>query len=86
MSTVARKTNMTQREVKDVLDTTIAFVREVIADDKEVRFPNFGTFKLKKIAARVRRNPSTGDNFEAPAKVKLQFKTSPNWDKTEEEK
>ncbi|RYH14123.1 HU family DNA-binding protein [archaeon] len=85
VSAVAKKTNMTQEEVKSVLNSSISFIKEVVMADKEVRFANFGTFKLKKISARRRRNPSTGDYFEASAKTKLQFKSSPKWDKSDEE-
>lgn len=40
----------------------------------EVRIAGFGTFKLKKRAARQGRNPATGAPMDIPAKETITFK------------
>eukprot|EP01039_Chlorochromonas_danica_P000154 gene153-163_t len=55
---------------------TDVITKEVIENGKEIRLNSFGTFKMKFIPARVRRNPRTGKNVECAEKRKLTFKAS----------
>lgn len=53
---------------------TIAALIETLKKDNSVTIKGFGTFTLKSIAARTRRNPKTGGKVDAPAFKKITFK------------
>jgi DNA-binding protein HU-beta len=40
-----------------------------LSNNREIKFPGFGTFKPKKRAARTGRNPHTGDKVPIPARI-----------------
>jgi nucleoid DNA-binding protein len=54
-------------------------LEQILAEAKEkgsVNVKGFGTFNIKSVAARTRRNPKTGAAVQAPAFKKLTFKMS----------
>jgi DNA-binding protein HU-beta len=58
------------------LDKTLVQIVDEVKKDGSVTVKGFGTFTLKEIAARTRRNPKTGAAVQAPAFKKLTFKMS----------
>jgi len=79
---VARVTNNLKAEGKDVTQSTVApIVNEVFSviqdrlyQEEEVKIADFGSFKTTKRAARVGRNPATGEEVNIPAKNAVSFK------------
>lgn len=59
------------------LDKTLRqVIDEVKSSGGSLTIKGFGTFTLKEVAARTRRNPKTGEAVEAPGFKKLTFKMS----------
>lgn len=59
---------------EQIFETILRAIRE---DDKHRFLVNgFGTFELKKSAARKGRNPATGAEIDIPAKTTVKFKAA----------
>ena len=65
-----RKTGLTEAAVTAALDVISA----ALAEGDEVRLVGFGTFEVKKRAARTGRNPKTKEPVEIPASKVPAFK------------
>lgn len=70
---LAEKTSLTKTEVTSVVDSIVETVEnEVYINGGTLNF-GLGTFKQKKTADKVGRNPRTGQAVDIPAKTKLAF-------------
>lgn len=56
------------------MEMTVATLIETLKKDGTATIKGFGTFNLKQVAARQRRNPKTGGAVDAPAFKKITFK------------
>jgi len=65
-----------KREVGDAVKATFDAVFEALADGDEVTIPSFGKFEVRQVAARVGRNPRTGERVDIPAHSTPKFKPS----------
>lgn len=70
---VAENTGMTQKDVTVIVDTFVDTVMDSIKDGK-VSISGFGTFEVVERAARMGRNPQTGNEIEIPASKAPKFK------------
>lgn len=61
-----------EQALSDVFEATAA----VIKRDGVARIPGFGTFKIKRRAERMSRNPRTGEQIKVAARDALTFKPS----------
>lgn len=58
------------------MDLTIKEVVEKLKAEGSLTIKGFGSFTLKEVAARTRRNPKTGESVDAPGFKKIAFKMS----------
>ncbi len=73
----ASRPDLSKRQVSDVVDSVFENLARAIRRDKRFSVPGFGTFVVKRRAARVGRNPQTGVAIEiAPTKT-VGFKPAP---------
>jgi DNA-binding protein HU-beta len=69
--------DLSKRQVADVVDAVFDNLSRAIRREKRFSMPGFGTFVVKRRAARVGRNPQTGAAIEiAPTKT-VGFKPAP---------
>jgi DNA-binding protein HU-beta len=69
--------DLSKRQVSEVVDSVFDNLVRAIRKDKRFSMPGFGTFTVKRRAARVGRNPQTGAEIQiAPTKT-VGFKPSP---------
>lgn len=61
------------KAVEGVFDAVVT----ALLADTAVAFSNIGTIRPMEIGPRVRRNPKTGENFDAPAATIVKWKSSP---------
>jgi len=71
---IARDAEVTQRQASVMVDSMINIVMEAVAKGEKVQLLGFGTFEAKHRAARVGRNPATGEAVEIPETVVPVFK------------
>ena len=71
---VANETNLTQLDVKKIVQKTLDAVVDSLAKGETVELRNFGVFKVKQRRGRMGRNPRTGDEVPVPEKKVVVFK------------
>jgi len=67
VASVAEKTDLTKKEAEKVIAEVFASIEEALAKGDKVQLVGFGTFEVKERAARVGRNPRTGEQIEIAA-------------------
>ncbi|MFD0893016.1 HU family DNA-binding protein [Luteolibacter ambystomatis] len=66
----------TKRAADEALDAVLGAIEKGIKKDKKVQIIGFGTFEVKKRAARLGRNPKTGESMKIAASKTVGFKAS----------
>jgi len=67
-----------KRAAEDAVAAVLASISKGIKKDKKVQLIGFGTFSVKKRAARMGRNPKTGESMKIKASKSVGFKCSSN--------
>lgn len=86
---VAVATGMTQKASKPVVETIMSVIKNALKNGDSVKIVNFGKFSVVDRAARMGRNPQTGEPLEIPAKKAIKFKSGKalsdavNWEDTD---
>lgn len=68
--------DMSKKEANELLDTLFKFIVSDLKKGNRVRIPGFGILMVRKSAARMARNPATGEAISVPAKKKIRFRPS----------
>lgn len=64
---VARNAGVTKAEAARVVEAVIKSVTDALAAGEKVTVTGFGTFEVRQRAARMGRNPQTGETIQIPA-------------------
>ena len=70
----AERAGATQKDTDRILEAVLGIVTETLGDGDRVQLTGFGTFEVKERAARVGRNPHTGETTKIPATQVVSFK------------
>jgi DNA-binding protein HU-beta len=70
---LAEELELPKRQVVDVIEALLEKVTDVLKSGDKVQLTPFGQFKVRDRAARVARNPKTGEPIKVPAKRVLKF-------------
>lgn len=62
------------RAVADVIERALREIAGAIQRDGKVTLPGFGSFTVRRTAARIGRNPQTGEVIEIAAATTVGFK------------
>lgn len=73
---LAHNHGMTKAEAKRALDAVLSYITTVVDAGGTVALTGFGTFVQRRRAARVGRNPQTGEAVEIAASTSLGFRPS----------
>jgi len=72
---IADRFHQTKLVANRLVQDVIQLMFETTIEDGRLRLPNgYGTLKVKKLKARVARNPQTGESVNVPAKTKIVFR------------
>ena len=71
---VSNETNLTQIDVKKIVQRSLDVILESLERGETVELRNFGVFKVKTRRGRIGRNPRTGDEVTVPEKKVVVFK------------
>ena len=74
IAAVAEKAELSKKDAEAAITATIDAITEALSQDEKVQLVGFGSFEVKKRAARVGRNPKTKEAIEIPASVVPVFK------------
>lgn len=70
---IASKAGLTQKKAAEVLEATLAAIEDSLQKGNEVRLVGFGSFKVRRSAARKGVNPRSGQPLEVAAKDRVRF-------------
>jgi len=73
---VADESKVAKKDVKKVLEAYTSVIVAVLKKDKKVKLPGLGIFAVKHRAARIGRNPMTGEQIQIPAKKVVKFRVA----------
>lgn len=74
LAEVAKKTGSTKAEADRFLSAVLDTIVGAAANNDNVTLMGFGTFSVTSRAARVGRNPKTGESIQIPASKNVSFK------------
>ena len=74
INSVAASADVSKKEAEAVVAATFDAITAALKDGDKVQLVGFGSFEVKKRAARVGRNPKTKESIEIPASVVPVFK------------
>ena len=73
---------VTKATINDLIDTVFGELGKALKKDGRFSLPAFGTFTVRKRAARKGRNPRTGDPIKIKASKTVTFKAAPRMKKS----
>jgi DNA-binding protein HU-beta len=73
---LAEKSGKTRKEVVEFLDLIVETAYTEAKKNGEFAFPGLGKLQKKDRAARMGRNPATGESISIPAKTVVKFRMS----------
>ena len=74
INAVALKADVSKKDAETVLTAALDTITAAMAEGEKVQLVGFGSFEVKKRAARLGRNPKTKEAIEIPASVVPTFK------------
>lgn len=74
IAAMAAKTGKTKKESEEALEAFVASVTESLKKGDKVQLVGFGSFEVRKRAARKGRNPQTKEEIKIPASKAPVFK------------
>lgn len=70
--------DLSKKDLSALVDEVFDHISKSVKKDKRFVYPGFGTFQLRKRAARVGRNPKTGVEIKISASKTITFRPAPN--------
>ena len=74
INAAALKADVSKKDAEAVITAALDAITEALAEGEKVQLVGFGSFEVKKRAARLGRNPKTKEEIEIPASVVPTFK------------
>ena len=82
IKTVAAKLDVPNTKAQACLETILETITKTLAKGDNIAFTGFGTFSVKKRAARIGRNPQTGAELKIAARKVAHFSAGSNLKKS----
>ncbi len=76
---VAEKAGITKENAKMAIKSVQDSLLDLLEQSGRIQLAKFGIFAMKKTAARMGRNPATGQPIKIPAGYRIGFKVSKTW-------
>ncbi|HEY6407701.1 MAG TPA: HU family DNA-binding protein [Ktedonobacteraceae bacterium] len=70
---IAKEADISQKQAHTALEATLEAIREALQGGNEVRLVGFGSFKVRRSAARKGVNPRDQKPIQVPAKERVRF-------------
>ena len=74
IAAIAAKTGETKKDAEATLNAFVEVITESLAKEEKVQLVGFGSFEVRKRAARKGRNPQTKEEIKIPASKAPVFK------------
>lgn len=76
MTKIAGESGLSKKQVEAVLSALVDVAQKSVKKGDPVKLPGFGILRLRKMKARMGRNPQTGEAIKIPARRKVGFTVS----------
>ncbi|MGR3343839.1 MAG: integration host factor subunit alpha [Paracoccaceae bacterium] len=73
---VFREVGLSRNESAQLVENVLGYVSDALVDGESVKISSFGTFSVRKKAARIGRNPKTGQEVPISPRRVLTFRPS----------
>ena len=73
VSKLADAGGMGRRQVDELMNNLVDTIVKSVKKGENVKIPGLGIFRLRKMKARMGRNPQTGEAIKIPARKKVGF-------------
>lgn len=73
---VASKSGVTKQVATTVVEATLETISDKLGSGEDVQIRGFGNYKVATRAARIGKNPQTGEQMQIPEKKVVKFKAS----------
>jgi len=73
---VHEEVGLSRNESADLVESVLTHMSDALASGKSVKISSFGTFSIRDKAARVGRNPKTGEEVPITPRRVLSFRPS----------
>ncbi len=73
---ISKKSDLPKSQLEETLNLTLDSIKAVVKKHGKLQLVGFGTFAVKKRAARVGINPQTGKKIQIKASKTVGFKVS----------
>ena len=73
VSKLADSGDMSRKQVDELLNALVDTIVKNVKKGESVKIPGLGIFRLRKMKARMGRNPQTGEAIKIPARKKVGF-------------
>lgn len=74
IAAVAESTSLSKKDCESAVNAMLDTITAALRDGEKVQLVGFGSFEVKKRAARLGRNPKTKEPIEIPASTVPVFK------------
>jgi DNA-binding protein HU-beta len=64
---------LSRRQIDELMNDLVDTIVKNVKKGESVKIPGLGIFRLRKMKARVGRNPQTGEAIKIPARKKVGF-------------
>lgn len=82
VTNLASSSGVTKRQVEQILDAVVENVVKTVRKGDSLKIPGLGIFRLRRLRARIGRNPQTGEPLKIPARKKVGFTVAKSFKET----
>jgi len=82
VSKLADETDIPKKQVDQLLEAIVSTVIKTVKKGESLKIPGLGIFRLRKMKARMGRNPQTGEPIKIPARKKVGFTVAKTFKQT----
>jgi DNA-binding protein HU-beta len=79
---LAESEGISRKQADDFLNAFIDNVVKTVKKGESIKIPGLGIFRLRKMKARMGRNPQTGEPIKIPARRKVGFTVAKTFKET----
>jgi len=79
---LAESGGASRKQIDDLLNGLVDTVVKTVKKGESVKIPGLGIFRLRKMKARMGRNPQTGEPIKIPARKKVGFSVAKTFKET----
>ncbi|MBI4689658.1 MAG: integration host factor subunit alpha [Nitrospirae bacterium] len=73
---IFEKVGLSKKEAQDIIEIIFETLKQTLKEGESVKISSFGTFHVRKKAARRGRNPKTGEDLEISPRKVITFRAS----------